>query len=64
MVVCNLLSVFIEVQSLAENSGDTKMKKIPVSVSTSAEMTGALGDLRGSSTISFILCFKFYMVRQ
>lgn len=37
VVVCHLLSVFIEVQSLAENSGGTKMRKTLVSVSTSSQ---------------------------
>lgn len=58
MVVCNIPSIFIEVQSLAENWGYKDEKDTDHGLKKLTEITGAMIDLRDSSTISLIVLFK------
>lgn len=58
MVVCNIPSIFIEVQSLAENWGYEDEKDTDRGLKKLTEITGAMTDLRDSSTISLILLFE------
>ena len=59
VVVCNLPSIYVEVQSFADNSGHTKMKKALILASKSSQsLLEPLETLEILAQVSLILFFK------